>query len=170
MQDCWKGRLQDGNDCIRDAARVLMAAATDPSHHPAGHHPPHLASFEALCSATRGEVPPDLLAQHSAELLCCAAACLYHDKLVPERWVSESGWADPALLALPIRVLIRDYPSFLPSFLPRCLSGAACKLGLYNQVVHKSLTAQSLHVLPRAGWCPPRCPAWWGWSCARRPR
>lgn len=80
--------LQDSNDCVRDAARALMAAATDPSLAAPGaasRLPPQLHTFEALWAGREGAPPPELLAQHSTELLCCAAACLYHDKLVPER-------------------------------------------------------------------------------------
>lgn len=77
-----------------------MAAATDPSlmtppGGPAGGRlPPQLAAFEALWGpglegapggGVGGGPSPELLAQHSTDLLCCAAACLYHDKLVPER-------------------------------------------------------------------------------------
>lgn len=78
--------LQDSNDCVRDAARALMAAATDPSLVSPGHLPPQLRSFEALWPSEGAGLSPEQLQQHSVELLCSAAACLYHDKLVPERW------------------------------------------------------------------------------------
>lgn len=85
--------FQDSNDCLREAAKELMAAATDPTLRAptaAGlppRLPPQVTAFQALWGEGGAPAPPSQLQlqQHSAELLCCAAACLYHDKLVPER-------------------------------------------------------------------------------------